>query len=123
MLNRRNILGGAAALPVIAVAACAATPAAAASRSPFEALRLEYIAVQTRGNAGWEDDHPEFLAICDRLTQIERAMIHQPCQSLADAQAKMRFMMVLNDFGSVFDGDDSHAIVADMSRFMLEDAA
>jgi hypothetical protein len=123
MLNRRQIIGGAAALPALVIASCGLTPAAATTRSHFEALRLEYIAVQTRGNAGWDDDHPEFLPICARLGEIEHDMIHKPCRSLADARAKMRFMMVLNDYGTVFDGDDSHAIVADMSRFMLEDAA
>ncbi|GEM70931.1 hypothetical protein SAQ01S_06970 [Sphingomonas aquatilis NBRC 16722] len=112
--TRRGILSAMAIAPIVIAA-----PAAAASSSQFETLRLEYLDVQARANRGYDDEHPVFLALCGRLGEIEHQMIHKPCASLADARAKMRFMMDLNDFGTVFDSDDSHAIVADMSRFML----
>ena len=115
VFNRRGILGAMAIAPVVV----AAPAVAAIGPSHFETLRLEYVHIQKTANAGYDDEDPAFLALCDRLSAIERKMQQDKCSNLADAKAKMRFMLDLNQFGTVLDGDDAHEMIEDMSRFML----
>ena len=115
VFNRRGILGAMAIAPVVV----AAPAVAAIGPSHFETLRLEYVHIQKTANAGYDDEDPVFLALCDRLSVIEREIQKGKCRNIADAKAKMRFMLDLNQFGTVLDGDDAHEMIEDMSRFML----
>jgi hypothetical protein len=82
--------------------------------SRFEILRLEYVdlmQVQAERKAESRD------------WQIEKIMVNEPSQSVADARAKLRFIVDADRLGVSLDGDDAAKLAVDAAPYLAPVAA
>jgi hypothetical protein len=103
----------------------AAQGRAVAALVPFEALRLEYRALddQLKSTITDADSDPRFLTIQARMKQIEQEVVIRPARSVDDARAKMRFMLDTASIGIPLDGEEAHILIKDAARFLLGEEA
>jgi len=89
--------------------------------SPFETKRLEYLALDQALNTSVTDADadPRFRTMQGEMRRIEEAVIQQPSQFRADAEAKLRFLIDLDRIGVPLDGGEAHVVVKDAARFLL----
>lgn len=116
--TRRGMLGAMALAAPIAIVA----PALAARPIPpskFQALRAEYKALnESVERMGWDEDDPRLLTACDRMSEIERAMVKSPAHCRDDAKAKLGFMVDLGLYGVHLDGEDAYDVSRDIARYL-----
>ncbi|MDQ0839392.1 hypothetical protein [Sphingomonas faeni] len=82
--------------------------------SRFETLRLEYAELNTNRNLSEEG--------CARSSAIERIMANEPCQSVADARAKLRFIVDADQCGVRLDGEEAAQIATDAALYLAPEA-
>jgi hypothetical protein len=82
--------------------------------SRFETLRLEYADLNTARDLSEEG--------CARSTAIEGAMTNEPCRSVADARAKLRFIADADKFGVRLDGEEAAQIATDAALYLAPEA-
>lgn len=92
---------------------------------PFEALRLEYLALdhQVKTTITDADNDPRFATMQARMKQIEQEVVTRPCQSAADARTKMQFMVDTGGVGIPLDGEEAHVLIKDAARFLIGEEA
>lgn len=92
---------------------------------PFEALRLEYLALdhQVKTTITDADNDPRFAVMQTRMKQIEQEVVTRPCQSTADARTKTRFMVDTAGIGITLDGEEAHILIKDAARFLIGEEA
>lgn len=83
-------------------------------RSPFETLRLEYAELNMARHLS-EDG-------CARSSAIEGIMTNEPCQSVADARAKLRFIADADKAGVRLDGEEAAQIATDAALYLAPEA-
>lgn len=98
---------------------------AVAALVPFDALRLEYLALdhQVKTTTTDADNDPRFATMQARMKQIEQEVVTRPCQSTADAKTKMRFMLDTAGIGIPLDGEEAHVLIKDAARFLIGEEA
>jgi hypothetical protein len=82
--------------------------------SRFETLRVEYAELNTNRNLSEEG--------CARSSAIERIMANEPCQSVADARAKLRFIVDADQCGVRLDGEEAAQIATDAALYLAPEA-
>lgn len=82
--------------------------------SRFETLRREYAELNTARHLS-EDG-------CARSSTIESIMTNEPCQSVADARAKHRFIADADKLGVRLDGEEAALIATDAAPFLAPEA-
>jgi hypothetical protein len=82
--------------------------------SRFEALRLEYAGLHTNRNLS-EDG-------CARSSAIEAIMTNEPSRSVADARAKLRFIVDADKAGVRLDGEEAAQIATDAALYLAAEA-
>ena len=82
--------------------------------SRFETLRLEYAGLHTNRNLS-EDG-------CARSSAIEAIMTNEPNRSVADARAKLRFIVDADKAGVRLDGEEAALIVTDAALYLAPEA-
>lgn len=82
--------------------------------SRFETLRLEYVSINAARHLG-EDG-------CARSTAIEGIMTNEPCQSVADARSKLRFIADADKLGVRLDGEEAALIATDAALYLAPEA-
>jgi len=92
---------------------------------PFEALRLEYLALYHQVNTTITDadSDPRFATMQARMKQIEHEVVTRPSRSADDARVKMRFMLDTASIGIPLDGEEAHILIKDTARFLLGEGA
>jgi hypothetical protein len=92
---------------------------------PFEALRLEYLALdhQVKTTITDADSDPRFATMQARMKQIEHEVVIRPCQSVVDAKTKMQFMLETANVGVPLDGEEAHVLIKDAARFLIGEEA
>lgn len=92
---------------------------------PFEALRLEYLALddQMKTTITDADSDPRFATMQARMKQIEHEVTTRPSRSVDDARVKMRFMLDTASIGIPLDGEEAHILIKDAARFLLGEGA
>ncbi len=82
--------------------------------SRFETLRLEYAELNTARHLS--DDG------CARSSAIEVIMTNEPCCSVADARAKLRFIADADRLGVRLDGEEAAQIATDAALYLAPEA-
>jgi len=82
--------------------------------SRFETLRLEYAALHTNRNLSENG--------CARSSAIEAIMTNEPCHSVADARAKLRFIADADRAGVRLDGEEAAQIATDAALYLAPEA-
>lgn len=82
--------------------------------SRFETLRLEYAELHTNRNLSENG--------CARSSAIEGIMTNEPCQSVADARAKLRFIADADRAGVRLDGEEAAQIATDAALYLAPEA-
>lgn len=82
--------------------------------SRFEMLRLEYAELHTNRNLSENG--------CARSSAIEGIMTNEPCQSVADARAKLRFIADADRAGARLDGEEAAQIATDAALYLAPEA-
>ncbi|MEG3083701.1 hypothetical protein U1707_08605 [Sphingomonas sp. PB2P12] len=82
--------------------------------SRFETLRLEYAELNTARHLSEEG--------CARSNAIEGLMANEPCESVADARAKLRFIADADKFGVRLDGEEAAQIATDAALYLAPEA-
>jgi hypothetical protein len=82
--------------------------------SRFETLRLEYAAIVSARHLSEEG--------CARSSAIEHIMANEPSQSVADARAKLRFLVDADRFGVTLDGEDAAKLATDAALYLAPEA-
>ena len=92
---------------------------------PFEALRLEYLALDHQVNTTITDadSDPRFTTMQARMKQIGHEVVTRPSRSGDDAKAKMQFMLDTASIGVPLDGEEAHLLIKDAARFLLGEEA
>jgi hypothetical protein len=82
--------------------------------SRFETLRLEYVSLNAARHLS-EDG-------CARSSAIEGIMTNEPCQSVADARSKLRFIADADKLGVRLDGEEAALIATDAALYLAPEA-
>jgi hypothetical protein len=82
--------------------------------SRFETLRLEYVSINAARQLS-EDG-------CARSTAIEGIMANEPSQTVADARAKLRFIVDADRLGVRLDGEEAALIATDAALYLAPEA-
>ncbi|MBI0477497.1 hypothetical protein D9601_19360 [Sphingomonas sp. MA1305] len=119
MLNRRNIIGGAAALPIIAAVSCSAIPAAALT--PAANRHGAWLAQRSRllDYANSVDcESKAFDHACTALSGLERRIMQTAAANIAEAKAKLQFAAHLDAEGSMLTAEDAAKLLSDIAPFL-----
>jgi len=92
---------------------------------PFEALRLEYLALDHQVNTTITDadSDPRFTTMQLRMKQIEHEVVTRASRSVDDARVKMQFMFDTASIGIPLEGEEAHILIKDAARFLLGEEA
>lgn len=125
MFNRRNIIGGAAALPVIAAASCSVTPAAALL--PTADRHGAWLAERNRMNAQAEAmcdanenacETPEYDRLCNGMQRLENRMLATPAANATEARSKLRLAGIIYAEGVMLEADDAGKLLAEIAPLL-----
>ncbi|WP_294211338.1 hypothetical protein [uncultured Sphingomonas sp.] len=118
MLNRRNIIGGAAALHIIAAPGSAAAAAALVAGADRHGAWLAQRTRMLKYANSVDCESKAFDHACTALSALEQRIMHTPAANVAEAKAKLRFAADLDAEGSMLSAEDAAELLTDIAPFL-----